>query len=116
MLWSLLSSSPQDWSAFCELAGSIAARLDRGEVGEAEATELLRPAAFYSMLREMIFLRHRPDVIRPLLRIFRLPGESEAAATARWRGVAVSRRRGCDVGYSSGCGQAWAGSAGAAGM
>lgn len=83
---------PQDWGEFCKLAAETIGLLDQGQIGEAEALERLRPGTLYNTLREAILLRHRPEAIRPLMRLRRLPGESEEAAQERWRDVSVRRR------------------------
>lgn len=49
----------------------------------------MRPASFFMILREVLFLLHRPKTILPLLMRFKLPGESEQDAAARWRQAAV---------------------------
>jgi hypothetical protein len=63
-------------------------QLDRGAISEAAAVQQMRPPSFYMLMREVLFLLHRPQVILPLLVRFKLPGESEEDAAARWRRVA----------------------------
>lgn len=61
----------------------------------------MRPAVLYNVVLDAILLRHRPDVIRPLMYRTRLEDESEEEATARWAragvrgGVGERRERGC---------------------
>lgn len=80
----------EDWGEFCKLAEETIGLLDQGQIGEAEALERLRPGTLYNTIREAILLRHRPEAIRPLMRLRRLPGESEEAAQERWRDVSDS--------------------------
>jgi hypothetical protein len=45
------------------------------------------------VLLHALLLRHRPELNRQLLQHDKLPGESQEAANARWRQVAVSSSR-----------------------
>jgi hypothetical protein len=45
------------------------------------------------VLLHALLLRHRPELNRQLLQHAKLPGESQEAANARWRQVAVSAGR-----------------------
>jgi hypothetical protein len=86
---SLTIEPGQDWAEFIDFAAAVVDDLDAGRIGEAEAVQRMRPAVLYNIVLDAILLRHRPEVIRPLMYQTRLPGESEEEATARWARAGV---------------------------
>ncbi|PRW57357.1 Hydroxyproline-rich glyco family [Chlorella sorokiniana] len=78
----------QEWAAFCEFAGQVTSAVDGGRLGEAEGEERVRPALEYIAVVKQLMLMHNAETYRQLLLRTRLPGESEDAATARWRQAA----------------------------
>ncbi|KAL4420386.1 hypothetical protein ABPG77_002326 [Micractinium sp. CCAP 211/92] len=80
----------EDWGDLGEFAAEVLYLLDRGRIGQEEATERLRPAVLYMVLRNAILMSHRPEHFLHLLQHTRLRGESELAATKRWRQVMLS--------------------------
>ncbi|KAI3424135.1 hypothetical protein D9Q98_009495 [Chlorella vulgaris] len=80
----------KDWGDFCAFSAELVGRVDRGELGEAEALIALRPAVLYNVIRDAVLMRYRPDAIGSLMHNTKLPGESEEAAAARWGEVALA--------------------------
>ncbi|KAL4420387.1 hypothetical protein ABPG77_002327 [Micractinium sp. CCAP 211/92] len=79
----------KEWEDFGEYAADVVRQVEAGRMSETEADERIRPSVLYQAVRNAILLSHRPALILSLVSHTRLPGESEEAAAARWRQVAL---------------------------
>ncbi|PSC68818.1 Carbonic anhydrase 2 [Micractinium conductrix] len=77
----------QEWADLGEAAAKAVAAVDNGVLTEEEAVRRMHPATMYQAIRNSMLLLHKPQQLQHLITHNRYEGESEEAATARWRRV-----------------------------